>query len=85
MRAKEAPLLRPLSLLPYPGTNQRKIKNSPVDSTEGIHGRASAYLLFRGEISRRGSALGLFFPVCDDQIDESTKLLCLCLIDLLLF
>ncbi|ERJ71807.1 hypothetical protein HMPREF1556_01106 [Porphyromonas sp. oral taxon 278 str. W7784] len=54
MRAKEVPLLRLLSPLPSPSTNQRKIKSSPVDSTQGLHGRASAYLLFRGGSSRRG-------------------------------
>ena len=54
MRAKEAPALRPLTPLPSPSTNRRKIKSSPVDSTQGIHGRASAYLLFRGGIYRGG-------------------------------
>jgi len=36
IRAKRAPL---------PSTNRREIRNSPVDSTQGIHGRASAYPL----------------------------------------
>ena len=84
MRAKEAPLLRPLSLLPYPGTNQRKIKSSPVDSSQGIHGRAFAYPLFRGGISRGESALGLFLPVCYNLIDDRLNGLSQPLIDQLL-
>ena len=91
MRAKRA--------LPPRNIDRRKIKSSPVDSTQGIHRRASAIpdsgagairkrsyyaRFFLPSSSRIGLFLRLAIPIINDQIDESTKLLYLYLIDKLM-